>query len=697
MNLLQVNRNKIGGKYMYRLGIDTGGTFTDFTLVNKETGKIDSFKIPSTPDDPGRVIIEGIRTILCQGIEKEEIEYFGHGTTVGTNAVIELTGAKTGLITTDGFKDLLEIRRQKRPDLFDFYADKPPILVDEDLRKEVHERINFKGKVIRQLDIEDIEKVVKNLLHNKVQSIAVCLLNAYANPKNEKKILRYLQKVAPKLFIYLSSEVLPEFREYERLSTTVLCAYLGPVVYKYIQRLSKNVRSIGLRTEPYITKSNGGIMTCASVKDKPIETALSGPASGVMAATYLSEKTGIKNLITFDLGGTSADISLVENGVPRINTNSYVIGYPVKIPMVDLITIGAGGGSIAWVDDGGALRVGPMSAGAIPGPACYGKRGEKPTVTDANMILKRINPEYILDGKMQMYPDYSYRAIHNYISKPLGLSVEEAAMGIIRIVNSNMLRAIRKISVDRGYNPSDFTFLSFGGGGGLHAAFLAKELGCSEILIPEHPGTFSSFGLLTTDFRCDFVRTHIMVADSQKGKTINKIFSDLVFQAEQWLRRQQQNKSKTVIEKYIDIRYQGQNYEHMVKINSGEINTSIIIKAIDDFHKKHHRRHGYSMLENLVEFINFRVVAYGIVNRPVLKKYPEAKTDPQKALKRYQKVYFNSEMGYQSCPIYVMDKLDNSNQIDGPAIIEQSGSTVLMPPDFQATIDKYKNILIRIK
>ena len=681
---------------MYRLGIDTGGTFTDFTLLDKKTGKINSFKMPSTPDDPGRIIIEGIKMILKQGISKDEIEYFGHGTTIGTNAIIELKGVKAGLITTEGFKDLLEIGRQKRPDLFDFYIDKPPNLIEDELQKEVTERINFEGKVIISLNTESLIKAVDELISADIKSMAICLINAYANPIHENQIYQYVQKIAPELYIYRSSEVLPEFREYERFSATVLCAYLGPVVYNYIQRLLKSTRSIGLNVDPYITKSNGGIMTCDAVKDKPIETALSGPASGVMAASFLSEKTGIENLITLDLGGTSADISLVKKGSPQINTNSEIFGYPVKIPMVDLITIGAGGGSIAWIDDGNSLKVGPMSAGAVPGPACYGKGGEKPTVTDANLVLGRINPSYILGDKMKMYSAQSYQAIEQNICNDMKISVEEAAMGIIHIVNSNMLRAIRRISVDRGYNPADFTFLSFGGGGGLHAVFLAKELGCRQVLIPEYPGTFSSFGLLTTDFRCDFAQTHILFAESTNKTIINKIFLNLISQAKEWLNRQSQHNLKTVIEKFIDIRYRGQNFEHMIKIDSGKVENFTIQKAIDDFHKEHQQRHGYAMRDNVVEFINFRVVVYGIVDRPKFRKYPKRGEDAREAIKNYRQVYFDDGIGFQKCPIYLMEKLNYQNRINGPAIIEQSGSTLLIPPECEASLDCFKNVLIKI-
>jgi len=682
---------------MYRLGIDTGGTFTDFTLFNEETREINSFKKPSTPKNPHEAIIDGIKDILANGISPEEISYFGHGTTVGTNAIIQLIGAKVGLITTSGFRDLLEIRRQKRPDLFDFYADKPPILVHRYLRKEVIGRINSDGQIIKNLNREEVLKAVKDLLDEGVESIAVCFLHSYLNQIHEIECKKYLEKIAPNIYVYLSSEVLPEFREYERLSTTVLCAYLGPIVYKYIQSLRKKTKEIGLKGEPYITKSNGGIMTCRSVKDKPIETALSGPASGVVASAYLGSRTGIKNLITFDLGGTSADISLIEDGIPKINTNCDVIGYPVKTPMIDLVTIGAGGGSIAWIDEGGALRVGPLSAGAVPGPACYGKGGENPTVTDANLVLGRINPHSILGGKMKMYPEFSRKVIEKNICKKLKMDLYEAAMGIIKIVNSNMLRAIRKVSVEKGYNPREFTFLSFGGGGGLHAVALAKELGCKEVLIPESPGTFSSFGLLVSDFRSDFVKTKILIGQKENIQIINHIFSDLETLALRWLRQQNVSNSKMVLKKYIDVRYQGQNYEHLVEVKEEKVTSSTIDQVLADFHQEHQERHGYSMVDNIVEFVNFRVAAYGIVSKPELKVYEKRSINNlEGSIKEFRQVFFEEENNFLKCPIYIMEELKPEDQFIGPAIIEQNGSTITIPPLQEVAIDKFKNIIIHI-
>ncbi len=681
----------------YRLGIDTGGTFTDLTLFCEETGEIWSLKVPSTPREPSDAIFNGINQMKdLAGITVEDISYLGHGTTVATNTLIQLKGTKTGLITTGGFRDLLEIARQRRPELYDFYADKPPVLVPRNLRKGVSERVRSDGKILRPLVESEALKAIRELLEENVGSIAVCFLYSYLRADHELKVKELVRKIRPEMYLYLSSEVLPEFREYERLSTTVLCAYLGPVVGSYTARLQKEAKEIGLKTDPYITQSNGGIMSCLSVRDKPIETALSGPASGVIASAYLGSKVGVKNLITLDMGGTSADVSLIENGVPRITTERTIVGYPVKIPMIEMDTIGAGGGSIAWIDDGGALKVGPMSAGADPGPACYDKGGKDPTVTDANLVLGRINPGYFLGGRMKIYPELSRKVIEEKIAKRLGMDLIRAALGIITIVDSHMVRAIRTISVEKGYDPREFTLLAFGGAGPLHAVAVARELGIGKILVPESPGTFSSLGLLVADFRSDFVRTSILLAEERNISAMNRIFPELESSALQWLSQEKVPKSKMVLRRFIDMRYQRQNYEHRIEVKDRRLNPSNMEQILNSFHREHKKNHGYSIPTSPIEFVNFRVAAYGIVPKADLKTYEEKAPNPGRALKGFRKVYFDTKEGFVDCPIYGLEELTPQDQIVGPAVIEQVGSTILIPPSVNASVDQFKNILIQL-
>ena len=681
----------------YRLGIDTGGTFTDLTLFCERTGQIWSLKVPSTPEEPSEAIFNGITQMKdFAGINIEDIHYLGHGTTVATNILIQLKGAKAGLITTGGFRDLLEIGRQRRPELYEFYADKPPVLIPKDLRKEVSERMLSDGQVLRGLKDKELIQIIKQLLDENVEAVAVCFLHSYINPSHELEVKKALKKIDSKTHVYLSSEVLPEFREYERLSTTVLCAYLGPVVGNYTEMLQRRAKDIGLRSDPYITQSNGGIMSCLSVREKPIETALSGPASGVVASCYLGSVVDIKNLITLDMGGTSADVCLIENGVARVTTEKSIVGYPVKNPMIDVDSIGAGGGSIAWIDEGGALKVGPKSAGADPGPACYGKGGDEPTVTDANLVLGRINPEYFLGGRMKIYPELSHIAIQKRVCEKLGMDLVKAAVGIITVVNSHMIRAIRRISIERGYDPREFTLLAFGGAGPLHAVAVAEELGIEKVVVPRSPGTFSSLGLLVAEFRSDFVRTNIVVGEKRSIGTVNRIFSELDSLALEWLYQEKVPKSKMLLRRSVDMRYYRQNYEHRVEMKDKRMSRFNIDELLASFHREHQKDHGYSIRDSPVEFVNFRVTAHGMIPKAKLTAYKVNGYDTERALRGYRKVYFDSKKRFMDCPIYEMEKLAFQNQIKGPAIIEQLGSTIIIPPLQRALVDKYKNVVIQI-
>ena len=457
--------------FMYRIGIDVGGTFTDVTLLNSETGKYYTYKLSSTLQDQSIAIANGAKeTLDLYGVPVEEIEYFGHGTTVATNMIIERKGAKTALITTKGFRDLLEIGRQTRPSLYNTQEDKPETLVRRSLRTEIDERVMADGTVLRTAKKEEIVPLLKRLKEEGVESVAVCFLFSFLNSANEKIVEECIREVWPEVYCSVSSTILPEFREFERLSTTVINSYLGPRMKMYINNLKQRIKDIGVTVEPYITQSNGGVMSIGSTVQTPVQTALSGPSAGVMGAIYVARAAGYENIITYDMGGTSTDVSLVNRGIAEYTTKRKVCGLPSGVPMIDVHAVGAGGGSIAYIDNAGALKVGPESAGANPGPAAYGLGNEDPVVTDANLVLGRINPHYVLGGRLKINAELSKEAIRRKIAEPMGLSNEEAAQGIVSVVNSNMARAIRVITVEKGYNPSDFTMVAYGGAGPLHAA-----------------------------------------------------------------------------------------------------------------------------------------------------------------------------------------------------------------------------------
>lgn len=693
----QTRRDRERRTYAYRLGIDSGGTFTDLTLSCPSTGQIWEHKVPSTPQDPSNAIIAGIEQIAAQAsVSFEEIEYFGHGTTVATNTLIQLNGAKCALLTTAGFKDLLEIGRQRRPDLYDFYADKPPVLIPRYLRKEVSERLLADGSTLRPLDQEELAGVIDEALTEDVESIAICFLYSYLNDKHERLAKKALRKARPDLYIYTSSEVLPEFREFERLSTTVLCAYLGPIVGRYSERLAARAKAIGIPGQVHVMQSSGGIMSALTVKEKPIETALSGPAGGVIASAWLGEKVETPNLITLDMGGTSADVCLISGGVPALTTERSLAGYPVKVPMLDVHTIGAGGGSIAWVDDGGALKVGPMSAGADPGPACYGKGATAPTVTDANLVLGRITAGDFLGGRMAIQPELARQAVEKGICQRLGLDLLQAARGIMTIVNDNMVRAVRAISVERGYDPREFTLLAFGGAGPLHAVDVARELGIREVLVPSSPGTFSSLGLLISDYRSDFVRTRILPAEPPSLSRINDIFAQLSANAVRWLSREKIPRSKMRLRASVDARYRKQNYELRVELEDVPLTAAGLKKLVALFNAEHKKNHGYAMPEIPLELVSYRVTAVGLVPKTNLRAGAGQPSGKRPSVTKLTNVYLDKGSRFVKCPILALDDLKVRSRLQGPAIVEHCGSTTWIPPKASAAVDEYRNLRIRV-
>src|SRR6266481_9157542 len=501
----------------WRVGVDSGGTFTDICLFDEQAGRVETWKVPSTPDDRSRGIAEGVeegmRRVAPEATERPAapIVYFGHGTTVATNALIQHRGAKTGLITTDGFRDLLEIGRQKRPDLYDLQADKPKTLVPRDLRLEVPERVRHTGKVDTPLDETRMRAAARALKAAGVKAVAVSFLYGFIRPEHEQRAVAILREELPDAFISTGHEIAPEFREYERLSTVVLNAYLGPVMETYIRRLSPRLEALGMTATPHLTQSNGGVIGFATAADMPVRTVLSGPSTGVVGAQAIGALAGFDDLITFDMGGTSTDVALLQDGHCKLAAEATVHGYPIKAPMLDIHSVGAGGGSIATIDSGGLLKVGPRSSGADPGPACYDQGSQEPTVTDANVVLQTLNPHHLLGGRMKIRQALAKQAIAG-LAETLGLGVPQTAQGILSVVTANMARAIRVISVQRGHDPRDYTLMAFGGAGPLHAARLARELEIGRVLVPRNPGILCAMGLLLTDLRADFAVTRLMRA-----------------------------------------------------------------------------------------------------------------------------------------------------------------------------------------
>jgi N-methylhydantoinase A len=680
----------------YMVGVDVGGTFTDVTLVDSDKGSIKNHKVPSTPKDPSHAIMTGIEQILeMNSIPFNEVEYLAHGTTVATNALIERKGAKTALIVTKGFRDLLEIARQTRPHLYDLFKEKPETVIPGDLRFEVEERLYADGSVRTPININELRKVIEHLKEKEVTSIAVCFLFSFNNPIHEKVAVEEIKRLFPEVYVSASHQIVPEFREYPRISTTSLNAYLGPVMKTYMENFQNSVHSVGIPVDPYITQSNGGIISIQESVSSPVRTAVSGPAAGVVAASHLSELTDYKNLITFDMGGTSADFSLIENGEPKVSMEREVEGFPARIQMLDIYTYGAGGGSIAWLDAGGALKVGPESAGSTPGPAAYGRGGTLPTVTDANVVLGRLNPNGILGGRMDLDVEASKRVIQEHICDKTNLSLLEAASGILSIVNANMTRGVRLISVEKGHSPSDFALVSFGGGGGLHCGALAKALNIPHVIVPPSPGTFCSLGLLVTDIRRDYVRTELLEPGEDSLITTRQHFESMKVEGTQLLAKENVHPSKRSFSLDIDVRFVGQNYELSVPVQWEELTSDGVQHIISRFHKIHEKNYGYSDKEGKIEFVNYRVTAFGELPKAPLVKANQEDNRLVEAVS-HRDVYFSETIkpGYYKTGIYNRSDLNAGNRIQGPAIIEQMDTTILILPSQSAVIDPYQNLII---
>lgn len=673
-----------------RVGVDVGGTNTDICAVDEQTGELMVYKLPSSLQDQSAAVVEGIRIIAEQyGFSGEAVSRFMHGTTVATNAILERRGARTALITTGGFRDLLEIRRQQRPDLYDLQADKAPTLIPRDLRFEVRERLNYKGEVIRPICEEETARVADAIREKGAEAVVVLLLNAYLNPENEEVVRRIVEERCPGVFLTVSSELSRQFREYERLCGSVLNSFVGPEVRRYMNNLKSTLASIGVRNT-YINHSNGGLMSLDESMRFPVKTALSGPAAGVVGAQYITRLIHEDDLITIDIGGTSTDISLVVGGRFEASDEKTISGYPVRIPSIDISTIGAGGGSIGWIDSGGILKVGPQSAGANPGPACYALGGQNATITDARVVLGHLNGTSLLGGRLPIDSSLSRKAVER-LAEGIHMDPLETARGIISVSNSNIIKEIKNVTVAKGYNPSEFCLVAFGGSGPLHAAELIEEMNIEKALIPAKPGLLAAYGLLTENMRRDFVQTYVMELSPDCAPILSRRFRQLERDAEAWFAQERIDPARRRTEYFLDMRYKGQNHEIRVPIGADDAASAEALH--EAFTEAYRRLYSFSS-DDAVQIVNFGLSAIGDIVYPKVTEEEYSGEDPSAAVIGSRRVYEGGGV-FADYTVYDREKLRCGNVVPGPAVIEQMDSTTVVLSGQTATVDRYLNMMIR--
>ena len=679
----------------YRVTVDTGGTFSDFVCLDEDTGTISITKVPATPDDPSRAILHGIETLLADGIRAADIGFFCHGTTVGTNALLEGKGVKTGLLVTEGFRGIYEVGEQARPygaAIFDVMYDKPPMLVPPSRTGEVHERVDFRGEVLLPLDEQALRTTLRMLKRQEPESVAVCLLFSFLYPQHEARVGAIIAEELPGCGISLSSEILPQIREYYRLSTTVINAYLQPILARYIANLDRRLAAAGVATpQKYVMQSNGGMSTFEAASRKAVTTVLSGPAGGVTAGVAACRALGIANLITFDMGGTSCDVALIRGGEPFVSSRGKIEGRDIAIPMMDINTVSAGGGTIARVDALGTLEVGPQSAGAAPGPACYG-HGELPTITDCNLALGYLSADNFLGGRMRLDTERARAAIAAEVARPLDIPIEQAAEGIIRIIDVKMEEAIKAISTMRGHDLRDFMLLAFGGAGPLHAGRIARDLGMAGVIVPLYPGVFSAIGLLMSDVKHDYIQSRMTPMAELTGDAVETVFTRLTHEALTDLHRDGFSIDRIRLERALDMRYSGQGYEITVPCEGDALRSGGIAALRHHFDKMHKQMFGHMAPEQAVEVVSYRLRGVGMVSAPAMPKFKPIGADPSDALLEHRHVRFDGEA--LACPVYQREHLDVGLALHGPAILDQFDCTTVVCPGQTARVDEWKNIII---
>jgi N-methylhydantoinase A len=675
-----------------RIAVDIGGTFTDLVAVDDE-GRIYRSKSLTTPRDLARGINDCLKTA---NIDVAVADFFVHGSTVTINAVLERKGARTGLITTKGFRDVYEIGRGNRPEGYNLFFKRPVPLVPRDLRLEVDERLYASGEVLKPLDENSAVATIGALQAAGVESVAVCLLHAYANAAHEQRLGELLRKHFPEAYASLSHEILREFREYERTSTTVLNSYVGPIVRGYLISLQGMLADGGFQGTFRVMQSNGGVMSAETAKKIPVSMMESGPVAGVIAAARLGESLDCRHIISFDMGGTTAKSSLIKDFHPEVTSSYYVGGYvsghPMMLPVVDIVEVGNGGGSIAWIDAAGGLKVGPQSSGAVPGPACYDQGGTEPTVTDANLIVGRIDPEYFLGSGIRLQRDKAVQAITDEIAKPLGLSLEDAALGILTIANFNMSLSVRAVSVEKGYDPRDCVLVPSGGGGPLHAIAIARELSVPRVIIPPMPAHFSALGMLVADLKHDYVQTFVRELADTTGAEIANAFAVFEKLATDTLTEEGANTEQIILRRFLDMRYRGQEYTLPVPVTE-DLRTlsdfSAIRSRFDQLHQEHY---GHSAPKEPVMMVNLRLSALGKFE----SKLPlsAASRDEDRGLRGRRAVIFESKP--LNCPIYLRSGFKSGDQLDGPAVIEEIGATILVYPGDKMQVNEFGHLVIEV-
>lgn len=679
----------------YELAIDIGGTFTDVVLLDLEKHHYQLVKTPSTPGDPAQGFLNGLSQILSTAdAQAEALQRIYHGTTIATNAILEGRGATVGLIVTEGFKYVLEIARHAMGRLTSPYTwMKPARPVPPEHIYEIPERLEFDGRVVIPLDEEAVRQAVRELKAAGINAIAVALLHAYANPAHEQRVRTIMLEEHPAAMASLSSEVLPVFREYERTMTTVLNAYVMPQVSHYIANLSRQLESRGIDARLLIMQSSGGVIGVDTATRQPVYTALSGPAAGVMGALHFGQASGFDNLVSFDMGGTSTDVSLItRQGVTR-TAEGKLGDWPMQLPMLDIHTIGAGGGSIAWLTPSNNLMVGPRSAGAEPGPVCYNRGGTEPTVTDANLVLGRIAPS-LLDGGLQLNVEAAKRAIADHIAHPLGLDLYRAASGIVQIVNNNMMGAIRAVSIERGYDPREFVLVAFGGAGPMHATEVAQLLDMPVVCIPRNPGVASAYGLLMTDFKNDYARTFLQRPPHYDLNAMQTVYLELEAEGLAWLNAERVAPAQQHLQRSADLRYAHQGFEVTVDFTGKDVTTQTLEALLQNFHRQHQQLYGFA-LDQPIEIVTLRVTALGQLSRTAALPSIGATDALSTAPVGERPVYFAATGGFVDCPRYRREHLAAALTIVGPAILEQADSTLVLSPGWRGQADSSGNFILR--
>ena len=691
----------MSGGASYRLGVDVGGTHTDLVLLDADSGGILIEKVPSTPANPAAAVLDGLARLVDRGVAPEDIEFFAHGTTITTNALLEMRGARVGMLITEGYRAVQEVQSQARDgNPFDYFFRRPDPIAPQSLTQEVPGRIDFEGNELAPLDEAAVRDAARSLRDAGVESVAVCYLFSFMNPAHETTTGRILGEEFPEATISLSSAVLPRLREWPRMSTTLLNAYLEPVLVRYIGDLSDGLDAEGVKTpQRFLMQSNGGVMpfSAAIAGGKTVHTMLSGPAAGARASAWLAPDEAGAGLVTLDMGGTSCDIAFIEGGAPLEVTESEIGRRPIAVPTLDLTTISAGGGSIAWIDGAGLLSVGPRSAGADPGPACYGKGGTDPTVTDADILCGYLNPAHLLGGAQTLDLDAAREALERKIAKPLGMDIHEAALGIRRIVDMRMADEVRVVAAKRGVDPHDFTLLPFGGAGAVHAASVAEELGMRRILVPERPGAFSALGLLCSDVVHDYVRSELRPLAQVKPSHAESVFAGLATRAAEELAAEGLDPAAARHLRELDLRYVGQGYELRVPLEGlgeGGLDDSGMAEARNRFDAAHARIHGHAAREKDVEIVSYRLrVTVEVPKyRPVAGDATEAGF-PEAAVAGRRAVRF--EAGRPTDTILVdRAALAPGVRFAGPAIVEQFDATTVVPADWTASVDGHRNLVL---